>query len=124
MALRKLSMQDITPKENIWCAGQPAGNINTNRAFRMAKCLPLSFSHSSYEWCLDFKNMGRQCRTGKVTRPWTEEEMMAYLDWCNSEDARVEGVVRKDIEFNGFRTLARGTGYLWAQVYRDIGGKN
>ena len=86
--------------------------------------LPLKYSKASYEWCLDYKNMGKVCRTGKTIRPWTTEEVMAYLDWSNAEDSRVEEVVRKDVEANGFRTKTRGVGYLWAQVERDIEEQN
>ena len=45
---------------------------------------------------------------------------MAYLDWDKAEDARVEAVVRKDTETSGFGRRTRGTGYVWAQVDRDI----
>jgi len=63
--------------------------------------------------------MGKE-KTGKVARPWAVEELMAYLDWSNAEDARIEEVVRKDIEANGHRTRARGPGYLWEQVETDV----
>jgi hypothetical protein len=85
----------------------------------MAKKLPLEYSKASYEWCLDFKHMGKQCEKGKVARRWTEEEKMAYLDWNDAEDARVEGAVMKDVEANGLWTEARGPGYLLARAERD-----
>ncbi|KAJ2894092.1 hypothetical protein MKZ38_007931 [Zalerion maritima] len=107
-----------------WYAAQPAGSAQTDQEYRKAMKLPLKYSKASYKWCLDFKNMGKFCRTGKIIRPWTSEEVMTYLDWSNAEDARVEEVVRKDVEANGFRTRSKGPGYLWAQVERDIEEQN
>ena len=46
--------------------------------------------------------------------------MTAYLDLSNVEDARVEEVVRADPDAHGYATRARGPGYLWAQVDKDI----
>ena len=45
---------------------------------------------------------------------------MAYLDWNDAEDARVEQRVRDDVTTNGVFTNARGPRYLWEQVDRDI----
>ena len=78
--------------------------------------LPQRYSKADYEWCLDYKYMGKQCRIGIVTRPWTREEMMAYLDWNAAEEARIEKAVRKDIDINGF---GRGPGHYWAQAEKD-----
>jgi hypothetical protein len=103
-----------------WYTAQPAGSVQTDQEYRKAMKLPLKYSKASYEWCLNYKFMGKVCRTGKIIRPWTTEEVMAYLDWSNAEDARVEEAVRKDIEANGFGTRkARGLGHVWAQVERD-----
>lgn len=33
-------------------------------------------------------------------KPWTKEEMMAYLDWSNQEDDRVEARVADQIKKN------------------------
>ena len=47
----------------------------------------------SYEWCLDYKQMIKHCRTSTGSREWTKEEMMAYLDWSEAEDKRIEAQV-------------------------------
>jgi hypothetical protein len=107
-----------------WYAAQPAGCAQTNQAYRKAMKLPPKYSTASFKWCLDYKCMGRVCRSRGTIRPWTAEEVMAYLDWSNAEDARVEEEVRMDIEANSFRTTARGPGYLWEHVDRDIEEQN
>lgn len=33
---------------------------------------------------------------------WTEEEMMAYLEWSKTEEDRVEALVAADMEGNPF----------------------
>jgi hypothetical protein len=108
---------------NIWYKQQPAGSIKTNQVYRRANSLPLRYPKSSYEWCLDYKHMGK-CRPGKDKQPWTKEEMMAYLDWSHAEDARTEQAVQRDIEANGFLIRVRGPGYVWAEVERDIEQQN
>lgn len=65
---------------NVWYAALPAGIIKTNQQYRRAVGLPLRYDKSSYEWCLDYKQMSRYCITPTGTREWTKEEMMAYLD--------------------------------------------
>ena len=67
--------------------------------------------------------MGRYNRIEK-NRAWTKEEMMAYIDWDKAEEDRINGIVRKDIETNGFGTRRRGQGHLWAEVDRDIEEQN
>ena len=62
-----------------WYNKQPRGSLKTNQAYRRAKGLPLRFSKAAYDWCLDYKFMGR-VNTREGNRPWTKEEMMAYLD--------------------------------------------
>ena len=52
-------------------------------------------------------------------RPWTKEEMMAYLDWSDAEEARIEQRVRNDVATNGVFINTRGPGYLWEQVDED-----
>jgi hypothetical protein len=103
-----------------WYIKQPARSIKTDWAYRKAMRLPLKYPKSSYDWCLDYKFMGKLCRTGKTPRPWTTEEVMAYLDWNNAEDARVDEVVRNEMEANGFGTRTRGLGHVWTLVDRDI----
>ena len=73
-----------------WCRRLPRGSIKTNQQYRKASGLPQRYPKASYEWCLDYKQMGKTCRIPTGTRDWTKEEMMAYLDWSKSEDDRVE----------------------------------
>jgi len=47
-----------------WYAGQPAGYAQTDQEYRKAMGLPRSYSKASFEWCLDYKYMGKVCRTG------------------------------------------------------------
>lgn len=103
-----------------WYSAQPAGSALTDREYRKAMKVPSRYPKASYEWCLDYKYMGKVCQSTKTPRPWTTEEVMAYLDWSDAEDARVEEVVRTDFGAHGYATRARGPGYLWAQVDRDI----
>jgi hypothetical protein len=107
-----------------WYAEQPAGSVKTDQQYRKAMKLPLRYSKSSYNWCLDYKNMGKRCRIGYATRPWTMEEMTAYIDWSKAEDTRIERVVRKEVKANGFGGRTRGLGYIWALVDKDIEEQN
>jgi hypothetical protein len=70
-----------------WYAAQPAGAIKTNQQYRKAIGLPLRYDKRSYEWCLDYKQMGKRCVTHSGSREWTKKETMAYLDWSQAEDA-------------------------------------
>jgi hypothetical protein len=55
--------------------------------------LPLRYSKKSYEYCLDYKQMGRHCKVKRPWRDWTKEEQIAYLDWDHAENERVEAQV-------------------------------
>jgi hypothetical protein len=65
--------------------------------------------------------MGKYKKGGAL---WTKEEKMAYLDWDKAEDDRIDGIVREDVEANGFGTRRRGRGQLWAEADRDIEEQN
>ena len=41
-----------------------------------------------HEWCRDYKQMTEHCTTSTGSREWTKEEMIAYLDWNETEDKR------------------------------------
>jgi hypothetical protein len=75
--------------------------------------LPLRYNKTSYKWCLDYKEMGKRCGS----REWTKEEMMAYLDWSNAEDERIDAQVAAIGPFSSNR---RGMGNIWDMVARDI----
>jgi hypothetical protein len=116
MTPQKLSTQDTLLKEMPGMLSSQSQNGPTEH-FEWQK-LPTKYPKASYKWCLDWKSMGKVCWNGKVPRTWTREKMNAYLDWDEAEDARVEVLVKKDIEANGFRTEERGPDYLWKQAER------
>jgi hypothetical protein len=70
----------------------------------------------SYDWCLDYKEMGKRCTTSTGSREWTKEEKMAYLDWSNAEDARIDARVATVPRLRG----GRGMRDVWDMVARDI----
>ena len=98
---------------------QPRGSIKTNQQYRKAMGLPPRYNKKSYEWCLNYKQMTKCCPTSTGSREWTKEEMMAYLDWSNAEDARIDAQIAA--EPNPFRSRRRGMQDIWEMVERDIG---
>jgi hypothetical protein len=44
--------------------------------------------------------MSKHCITPTGAREWMKEEMMAYLDWSNAEDERIEIQVAKEMGDN------------------------
>jgi hypothetical protein len=101
-----------------WYNGQPRGSIKTNQQYRKAKGLPQRYDKADIAWCLDWKQMGKQCRTQKGCRDWTKEEMMAYLDWDRAEEDRVEAMVATEMEGNQF-SKRRGMGEIWEAAAAD-----
>src|SRR3569833_173252 len=85
--------QRYTSARSAWYAAQPRESTRTNLAYRKAMGLPLRYDNKSYEWCRDYKQMAEHCTTSTGSREWTKEEMMAYLDWSEAEDKRVQAVV-------------------------------
>ncbi|EJP61371.1 transposase-like protein [Beauveria bassiana ARSEF 2860] len=85
-----------------WYNAQPRESIKTNQEYRRAKNLPQRYNKAELAWCLDWKQMGKQCRMETGCRVWTKEEMMAYLDWDRAEDNRVEAMVVVEMEGNRF----------------------
>lgn len=75
--------------------------------------LPLRYDKRSYKWCIHYKQIGRRYRTGASSREWTKEEMMAYLDWNDAEDVRVEAQVAKEMGSNPLANRQRGMGEIW-----------
>lgn len=91
-----------------WFTAQAKGSIKTNQEYRKAKGLPQRYDDESYEWCLDFKQMSKRCTSSKRPRNWTKVEMMAYLDWCQAEEQRVEAQVAKEMGENPLGNNRRG----------------
>ncbi|OAQ58237.1 transposase-like protein [Purpureocillium lilacinum] len=102
-----------------WYDAQPAGSIKTNQQYRKAMGLPQRYDKQSYEWCLDYKQMSALCVTSTGRRSWTKEEMMAYLDWSNAEDERVEAQVAKEMGDNPLANARRGVKEIWQRIERD-----
>lgn len=88
-------------------AAQPAGSIKTNQPYRKAKELPQWYDEMSHKWCLDYRRMSKRYVAAVGSREWTEE-MMAYLDWSNAEDERVEAQVSKEMGDNPLANKRRG----------------
>ncbi len=101
-----------------WYDAQPRGSIKTNQQYRRAMSLPQRYKKSELAWCLDWKQMGKQCRTQEGFRDWTKEEMMAYLDWDKAEDDRVEAMVAAEMESNPF-SKRRGMREIWEAAAAD-----
>lgn len=63
--------------------------------------------------------MGKQCTVTRPGREWTKEEIMAYIDWDNVEDARVEQRVAEDIAAEPI-SRRRGIKAIWGAARRDL----
>jgi hypothetical protein len=101
-----------------WYKAQPRGSIRTNQQYRKSSGLPLRYDKASYAWCLDWKQMGRHCRTEGGPREWVKEEMMAYLDWTKAEEDRIEAQVAAQMEGNPFSNR-RGMDDIWEAAAAD-----
>lgn len=86
--------------------------------YRKAMGLPQRYNKASYQWCLDWKQMGKHYKMQKGSRDWTKKEMMAYLDWSKAEEDRVEAQVAAEMEGNPFSSR-RGIHAIWEAAARD-----
>jgi hypothetical protein len=103
-----------------WYKAQPRGSVKTNQQYRRALGLPLRYDKASYQWCLDWKQMGKRCTMPTGSRDWTKEEMMAYLDWSKAEDDRVEAQVAAEMKSNPFSSSSRrGMREIWEAAEKD-----
>jgi hypothetical protein len=64
--------------------------------------------------------MGKRCRASTGFRDWTKEEIMAYLDWSESEDGRINDQVELEIKDKPLDTGRRGMASLWEQAGRIV----
>ncbi|KAJ3553580.1 hypothetical protein NPX13_g10857 [Xylaria arbuscula] len=97
-----------------WYKAQPRGSIKTNQQYRKAMGLPARYDERSFEWCLDYSQMGKRCANLTGPREWTKEEKMAYLDWDRAENERVEGLYAENPLDPG-----RGVGDIWRRIEDD-----
>ncbi|KAF4339788.1 hypothetical protein FBEOM_6326 [Fusarium beomiforme] len=111
--------QRYTAAREAWYKAQPPGSIKTNQQYRKAMGLPLWYSKSDYDWCLDWKQMTKCSETPIGSREWTKEEMMAYLDWDKSENDRLDAQVADEIVVQPF-SGRRGPGEIWRACEKDI----
>lgn len=102
-----------------WVATFPRGSQKTNQQYRKAMGLPTRYSKEDYEWCINYKQMGRYCRGESGIRDWTREEMMSYLDWDRAENERVEQNVGKEMAEQPF-SGRRGMQDIWDAAGRDV----
>jgi hypothetical protein len=101
-----------------WYKVQPRGSVKINQQYRRALGLPLRYDKSSYQWCLDWKQMGKRCDTPNGSRDWTKEEIITYLDWSRAKDNRVEAQVAVEIERSPFSSR-RGMHDIWEAAAGD-----
>jgi hypothetical protein len=90
-----------------WYKAQPRGSVKTNQQYRRALGLPLRYDKASYQWCLDWKQMGKLCTTPTGSR-----------DWSKAEDDRVEVQVVAEMESNPFSSR-RGMRDIWEAAEND-----
>jgi hypothetical protein len=114
---RAIHQRYVKPRQ-AWYNAQPRGSIKTNQQYRKAMGLPQRYDNVSYKWCLDWKQMGKECMMQKGYRDWTKEEMMAYLDWSKAEEDRVEILVAAEMEGNRF-SKRRGMREIWEAAAAD-----
>ncbi|KAK6850482.1 hypothetical protein PG987_000116 [Apiospora arundinis] len=114
---RVIYQRYVKARDN-WYKAQPPGTYVNNQLYRKAMGLPLRYSKASYEWCQDYKQMGRKLVTSEGARDWTREEMMAYLDWDKSENDRIDAQIA--LESGDRLPNRRGMGELWSRAERDI----
>lgn len=81
--------------------------------------LPQRYSKAEYDWCLDYKQMGKNYNGGSGIRAWTKEEMMSYLDWDKAENERVEQSVEAEVAEQPF-LQHRGMQHIWDAAERDV----
>ncbi len=96
-----------------WYATQSDTIIKTDEAYRQAKALPLHYDETEYNWCRQQLSLYRPILRASVV--WTEEQMMAWIDWNSAEDARVEAAVEREISLYGFGTR-KGMGELMQRI--------
>jgi hypothetical protein len=110
----------VLAARDTWYKTQPSGTYVSNDLYRKAMGLPRRFSKNSYEWCLDYKQMGKRCITSTGSRDWTKEEMMAYLDWDKAETDRIEAQVAKETDNGRLVSGRRGVAEIWERVEQDM----
>ena len=83
--------------------------------------LPLRYDKKSSEWCLDYEQITKHCRTSTGSREWTEEEMVAYLDWSKAKDNCIDAQVAREMKGNPLGRERRGVGEIRSMIDRDMG---
>jgi hypothetical protein len=107
--------QRYVDKRERWYQTQSSNMEKTDQAYRMAMGLPASYSSTSFRWCRNRRQMGKECTDSTGTRAWTEEEMMTYLDWDRAEDDRVDA----SLIVNPLDPATRGMDAIHARAHQD-----
>jgi len=102
-----------------WYTTQSRDSLKTNERYRKAMHLPQRYNKSVYEWCVDYKQMGKRCTLTRPGREWTKEEMMAYVDFDKAEDKRVETRVAAEMAVEPI-SRRRGMQAIWEAAGRDL----
>jgi hypothetical protein len=63
--------------------------------------------------------MSALCVTSTGRRSWTKEEQMAYLDWSQAEDERVQAQVAKEMGDDPLGNVRKGVKEIWRRVEED-----
>jgi hypothetical protein len=66
--------------------------------------------------------MGKECTIKRPYRSWTKEEQIAYLDWDEADDQRVQAQVEAAIaqeRASGSFINRRGIQYIWDAAEAD-----
>ena len=96
-----------------WYESLPIGSDKKDRLYHKAQGLSIRYSKTEFNWCLDYKRMGRS----NGSKAWTKEEMAAYLDWNRAEDECIEARVAAQGNLMG--QGHRGTAYIWEDSDAD-----
>jgi hypothetical protein len=64
---RSIFKRYCTAREK-WYASLPRGTLKTDQQYRKAHRLPLRYGKAQYDWCLDYKQMGKQYMMQKGQR--------------------------------------------------------
>ncbi|KAF5230800.1 hypothetical protein FANTH_13693 [Fusarium anthophilum] len=73
---------------NEWYSTLPQGVRGTDERYRRATGLPLVYEEARYKQALGWREMGRYCVGRGTRRPWTTEEMNAWIDNEKEEEQR------------------------------------
>ncbi|KID81659.1 hypothetical protein MGU_10991 [Metarhizium guizhouense ARSEF 977] len=102
------------------CTDCGAPILKTNQHYREAMGLPQRYDEQSYEGRLDYGQISRHHVTATGSREeWMKEEMMAYLDWSNAEDERIEAQVAQEMNDHPLANKGWVIKEIWQRIETD-----